>query len=1677
MFQSIDSIGILKENEGISSLKLTLDSSDVPAIAWAEDTGSGFILKGLVKSGSQWVFTAAGSEISPFEGEYHLFSQSDEIHFVYVVKTGGPSGDLAVEYVVYDRSTAVLSDPVQVATGTIGSCFLFEYSSTVYIAYEDGTTVNVVDTSGTQAFATGLSTVSFTSGSMVRFAASNSYLLVGAAYVSSGTATPTFWMVNLATNTLVGTPNMNTVSDIDDFDFSIAYNSFGDGVAPAAEYRPFHVLLTYRNGSAFSTLIGSFEQDSTLTVLQYYTKTVAGYDDVHSESIAADFTVEDLSGFATVKLGNLNFFNSTNILSGVSTRGFDSNSNVGRNGASAFGGRLSNGNLHFSYAWDGNISYGYEPFGDAGPSIERDFVVAESSVWVDGLRRTELNRRLFHIPIYDENEKVAALCWVSQDLSCRLKMYDVDTRDFIYDFSGGKLGNPVHGVYDRRNARILVCDIFRIHGDVIHRGGSLVTFDVTDGTVTRYDSFGEHILFEPRAVALTADLVVVADTGNHRIVFLNRDDLSLNRVVSLDGMRFPHGLGAGISGELLVKCFDDDLMTPQLLHVDSKDNVVQKLPSAHKMGWDDVSGDLLPGSVFILESGREAEAGIHVVNRDGTTIMQKRLTVQTPIDYSVGSLFGDMMVIYADDVIGGFAPGGTENGFATVVGASDGFLVPRHLDRSFLLVVPGDVTSSFFEIRNDVDSASLKAESCAVVEFVPTAVYCLYNSGNAVVTDGTTTSRYDSNFDDTVWEKEYSFTISQIEENEYEGILIYLTESDTLVIADALTGAVSATFSMSADYFRYCHRKGWLYGVSGEVVTRYHLKSTSSQSGLSFTLLNKYSATVSDLVDIAVQEGTDKLWVATEHKLHKYNLSMIEETDAELWDSIERILPLNYPTAVYKNLEFDCPYSVKYSASTEKFVSVSEETGHMVTVGEGTHWFTIFDSDYLIQGVDIDGMTGDIYITDSSTDPAQIIRVNKYGDTETASEEAPAAGDVMIHDNDAEDLRGNFVVLSPPDYSTGSVAANFNIVSGTGTPLPWIASDTTENPELTFGWVEPDNSRHRKQVPVDVWHLNYTGMQGTKISVDKNLSFNEYVKGDLRRVPVFSWDFDADDPSDTLLTTSGTSFLRFSVVYGSLSPLGGADLESNISSCLLFDDKIALVSLGILYIYEFLSLEFIASVFMVDDVEVYTSRNGYLWCGSVSRGQIYRVQADDLSRFSTFEAGDAPIGMKWMEAEEKFVLVSQNSIQYMDDDGNTTAVYNCEEHTIVGFDINGDYIAMAFQHYDAIPFSDEFEEVSDFTTELFSRGRDKVIVFDRSNFKFAYDRAYDADVRAESVMFGNDDIIHLVSRRIVSSGSQYLVVDEVSLLTGVVVSVEISSTSSLVRSVFMPESDMLVNIMLDGTSIEFMSDDNSITAVKRFEARVGSACGYTAMPESIARTLNRTYTDGSSSSSSGSSGSTLANIGSYDAVQIIVGDMPGGSNRWNSGIVGTNKKSLLYGGGNNLEPGQRYYVSVRVRRGLVWGTYSTSEFVMDHFNNFPLPSSSSSSSLSMCRTLSAGGVVDIGRVQEQCVYLNFSGAQTGYIVINGAYCAVGWGSPVPVWDFGSAQAYTFSTIGESIKRSAAGYFYDLTWTSQSVLTFTQSGSSSSSSSSWSSSSFSSSSESSSNSSSSGSLSLSSSSSG
>jgi hypothetical protein len=65
------------------------------------------------------------------------------------------------------------------------------------------------------------------------------------------------------------------------------------------------------------------------------------------------------------------------------------------------------------------------------------------------------------------------------------------------------------------------------------------------------------------------------------------------------------------------------------------------------------------------------------------------------------------------------------------------------------------------------------------------------------------------------------------------------------------------------------------------------------------------------------------------------------------------------------------------------------------------------------------------------------------------------------------------------------------------------------------------------------------------------------------------------------------------------------------------------------------------------------------------------------------------------------------------------------------------------------------------------------------------------------------------------------------------------------------------------------------------------------------------------------------------AVRVFVGSNVGNSDRWDSGEIPSDKTEILYGGGNNLEAGQKYYANILVcYDGYGWSSPQTIEFVI-----------------------------------------------------------------------------------------------------------------------------------------------------
>jgi hypothetical protein len=70
------------------------------------------------------------------------------------------------------------------------------------------------------------------------------------------------------------------------------------------------------------------------------------------------------------------------------------------------------------------------------------------------------------------------------------------------------------------------------------------------------------------------------------------------------------------------------------------------------------------------------------------------------------------------------------------------------------------------------------------------------------------------------------------------------------------------------------------------------------------------------------------------------------------------------------------------------------------------------------------------------------------------------------------------------------------------------------------------------------------------------------------------------------------------------------------------------------------------------------------------------------------------------------------------------------------------------------------------------------------------------------------------------------------------------------------------------------------------------------------------------------------NLLQQEAVRVYVGSKPWTTDRWDSGVVETTNQSLPYGGGDNLVPGQKYWVHVAVRINGKWSAPQINPFVV-----------------------------------------------------------------------------------------------------------------------------------------------------
>jgi hypothetical protein len=1020
--------------------------------------------------------------------------------------------------------------------------------------------------------------------------------------------------------------------------------------------------------------------------------------------------------------------------------------------------------------------------------------------------------------------------------------------------------------------------------------------------------------------------------------------------------------------------------------------------------------------LLVAETGGEAFNGVYVIGSDGS-IEQKRLTGEdAPQSIAIEKMYGDSIALFDDDNIAGFAPAGTSNGFVKIPGISTN-VTNVELYRSYLTVAVSDGKTEVFEFVQNRENANLQLLNRTSIEFSPDLVVSSFNDSSIFFVIGTTLRKFDREIKTQSFLKDIGIVPLGVEQWEDERVLIFHNNS-SIVVVDEITGNTLLTTSFGAFKLRFDRNNELLYllqdnsDIEQRPISKVGSVVTIGSVVISINVPNAF------LIDM--QQTTGNVWAASRKKLFLLSgtdLSTIKEIGN--WNSINDISAFRYPTEIKGESSFEHPRMMKLSPSWERILSTFNGSDKIVLIDDQDNGYSEFQlTGHTVFGGDIDEFSGDIRVStiDQSINRSTVVTVNKFNNRIIDVSRIADSGDIEPVGDDNTLLRVNFEIETTNTGNISTFSGLFNSVSDSLDAQPLELFSTSNDDLLVkndIAAAPANTSFPNKDISVDSWHFGNKGLVGSKVSVDKTLSFNDFETGVLRRAPLFSFEFSYLDLSDIIITSSdgdiSTSIMSTSddgATFSGVAALSGANFVTSLSSS---GNNIFSAAEGYLTVFDHETLSAVNSTYVAEDLLVHFQREGFIWCSSPARGQIFRINSSNLSDVSVIDALDSPVELVYSDFLNMVVAAGENSISKIDPDTLDLEIfYDIEEHIVRDIYVKGDRLAVLLESDEDIPFAEDFDTDEEFEKVLIFRKRDRIILIDFNKFSFPLE--FEAPT-------------NFSSRNIVYDGTNVIVIgltfdSKVDIKTSIIVRSEheetgtirsLESNEDIVGTIELVESEGFLSATVQGSAILF--DDKNTSLVE-------NAFASTTSNVAIGVPSSATNTESSDSEDSVS----------FDAVRIYVGDGEGLSNRWDSGEIETDKSNIIYGGGNNLEPGQEYFTSISVRRNGEWSLFSPSSFVMPHFENYTFLSNQSSSS---CSSNIAGALL-VGpgetlsvSLDSECLIIIFTGdaGQTATVIVNGKSYTVGNVSGKFVWDIGGIDEHSFDEIGEAALSSVDGTFF------------------------------------------------------
>jgi len=762
----------------------------------------------------------------------------------------------------------------------------------------------------------------------------------------------------------------------------------------------------------------------------------------------------------------------------------------------------------------------------------------------------------------------------------------------------------------------------------------------------------------------------------------------------------------------------------------------------------------------------------------------------------------------------------------------------------------------------------------------------------------------------------------------------------------------------------------------------------------------------------------------------------------ELLSSYPSYTPYSLNNGIPEVESWYCSYM---SFASRKAVFTFKDSEHIIFIDEtdGSYWDSSYG--YTLYGCVIDGSTGEIFVSAKNiSDQPVVIELDALSGLFVGERNAPTYGFIRLLDQNGLQFKGT-LRLSDPIYSIeNNMIMSFNAVNDNSIPdaISFISPSGLTETEKSY--VVPSDVKHiyDRNVPVDVWHFRHTGLSGTRASIDPNFTFSTLNDGSLVKSPVFCWSYEENKYVDTFFLSDGNYLKKIALWRDEktnilkLEQVKKIKENNTIYSVYVFNGRVAVSAGGYLSIYSYDTMNRLSSLFISGDLVIYDYRFDRIWAGSKSSGTIWKIDLLDISNFETFYVKDAPVNLLWSDYFGKYVVQCENSLKFLNyQTGEVETFFDVNDYTIDDMVISGEKFALLLKSHEEIPVRSDFSTDAEFNEATSERKEDRIYVLVPLESEYIFEKSLPYNITVNSISFNGESISALMS----DMSTVYVKVYDIYTLSEV--SYSFATSYKPVGMVDLPALNQPIAVLTDGTVLDWSTGTPSAIS--------WSATSSSSTIEMVSILSNGIFVKRSdvgkqtgSSSSSSSSSESSREVELY--VRIVVGDTPGGANKWDSGEIRTVQKCMLYGGGNNLEPGQVYYASIRCKtESGNWTSFDTVAFVMPHFQNFdsiqPTSSSSSSNAVSFINTvydLPVDSTIDCGSFEEIAVIFMGENGESAFIILGGSTLKIKNESGYLVFDSGGSHEHNFSFVGETFTFNIGTNYYSVTWFSDDPMIFT-----------------------------------------